>query len=361
MNKDKYYMFTPGPVKMPDYVLEEGAKQVPYFRTKDFSKTVLECEKMLLELSGAEEGSRMLLLAASGTGAMESVIVNLLNSKDKAFVINGGSFGQRFVDICNIHKINNIDHKLDYGTSFDVKTLDSIPNDVSAFVVNGHETSTGVLYDLDAIGSFCKKKNLVFIVDAISMFLTDNINMKDMGIDALILSSQKGLALPPGLSILILSKKAQDMILSNSKNVNMMYLKLEAYLKDMERGQNPYTPPVGIILQLHKRLEHIIKNGGLRTEIARAKKVAEYFRLKIKDLPLKIFSSSLPNAVTSLTPTDGKSAQKIVSDLFDRYNIYVCPNGGEIKDKVFRVSHMGDIDNAYTDVLLSALNDYYSK
>jgi len=361
MNKEKYYMFTPGPVKMPSCVLEEGSKQIPYFRTKEFSEMTLNCEKMLLSLLNAEEGSRALFLAASGTGAMEASVVNILNDDDEAFIVNGGSFGQRFVDICDLHGIKNINYKLGYGTPLDVRGLGFIKENTSAFIVNGHETSTGVLYDLESIGAVCRQRNMLFIVDAISMFLTDKIDMKNTGIDVLILSSQKGLALPPGLSILILSKRAQDRIYKNAKNVKVMYLKLDNYLDDMKRGQTPYTPPVSIMFQLHSRLNDIANNGGLEAEINRAKSVADYFRSGIQNLPIKIFSRSLPNAMTSLTPTDGKSAQQIVSDLFNKYNIYVCPNGGELKDTVFRVSHMGDIDQKYTEVLLSALKDYYSK
>ena len=359
MDNYEYYVFTPGPVKMPDYVLEEGSKQVPYFRTKEFSNITLDCERMLLDLLNAGEGSRVLFLAASGTGAMEAAIVNVLNSSDKAFVVNGGSFGQRFVDICNMHNVDNINHKLDYGRNIDLKDLEKNKDNISTLIVNAHETSTGVLYDLDKMGRFCIDNNKTFIVDAISMFLTDKIDMKAMGIDVLILSSQKGLALPPGLSILVLSGKAQQKIYDNSKNVKMMYLRLSDYLNDMRRGQTPYTPPVGILNQLHVRLKHIVANGGVEAEIQRAKEVADYFRSSIKNLPLKIFSDSMPNAMTSLSPTNGQSAQQIVSDIFDRYNIYICPNGGEIKDKVFRVSHMGDIDKKYTDVLISALKDYF--
>ncbi len=361
MNKEKYYMFTPGPVKMPACVLEEGSKQIPYFRTKEFSEMTLNCEKMLLNLLNAEDGSCVLFLSASGTGAMEAAVVNTLSDEDEVFIVNGGSFGQRFVDICNLHGVKNTNYKLEYGSPLEIRDIDFVKKHTTTFIVNGHETSTGVLYNLEDIGNVCEQNNMFFIVDAISMFLTDKIDMKKAGIDVLILSSQKGLALPPGLSILVLSKKAKDRIYKNSKNVKMMYLRLDDYLNDMKRGQTPYTPPVSIMFQLYSRLNCIVNNGGIEAEIQRAKSVADYFRSGIQNLPIKIFSKSLPNAMTSLTPVDGKSAQQIVFDLLNKYNIYICPNGGELRDTVFRVSHMGDIDKEYTGVLLSALKDYYSK
>ncbi len=361
MNKEDFYIFTPGPVRMPKYVLEEGSKQIPYFRTTSFSKIMLDCESMLLDLLNAKKGTRVLFLAASGTGAMEAVVTNLLSGDDNSFIVNGGSFGQRFVDICKLHGLKYIDHKLDYGSSFKVTSLFDNKTKISSVIVNGNETSTGVLYDLNGIGQFCKSNGSLFIVDAISMFLTDPLDMDEMGIDAVILSSQKGLALPPGLSMIVLSEKAQKRVLANSKNAKSLYLKLDDYLKDMDRGQTPFTPPVGIINQLHVRLKNIINDGGINKQIENAKKISSYFRSQIQELPLRIFSESPPNAITALTPTDGRSAQKIVTELFDRYGIYVCPNGGELKDTVLRVAHMGDMDKEYVSVLVSALKDYYSR
>ena len=113
------------------------------------------------------------------------------------------------------------------------------------------------------------------------------------------------------------------------------------------------------MLQLQKKLEQIEKDGGIENSIEKAKDLAEYFREKIKSLPLKAYSNSMPNAMTTLTPTDGKSAFKIVEDLEKNYKVMVCPNGGELKDVIFRVSHMGDMDEAYVDVLVDALFDYY--
>ena len=115
------------------------------------------------------------------------------------------------------------------------------------------------------------------------------------------------------------------------------------------------------MLQLEARLNQIDRDGGVETSIAKAKEIAEYFRDKIKDLPLKEFTPFMPNAMTTLTPTDGKSAMDIVNDLESEYRVMVCPNGGELKDTIFRVSHMGDMTKEYTDVLIDALHGYYKK
>jgi aspartate aminotransferase-like enzyme len=362
MDKNKeFYIFTPGPVKMPDYVLEEGRRQLPYFRTDDFSRLALESQEMILELVKAGPDFKVIYMAASGTGVMEAVVLNLLSKTETALVINGGTFGQRFVDLCRVLSVPCFEHKLPYGEPLETAAIAAGGARSATMLINGHETSTGVLFDIARTGEYCSKNGLMHVVDAISMFLTDEIDMLKMNIDALILSSQKGLALAPGLGLLVLSPRAQEKIRESAARLGSLYFRLADYLNDMARGQNPYTPPLSVMFQMYARLKHIRAHGGAAAEIRRAQRVAAYFRAHIQGLPLAVFSKSPPNAMTSLSPTDGRLAHRIVKDIEDRYNIFVCPNGGELRDKVFRVSHMGDIDEAYTDVLIRALQDYYSR
>jgi len=225
---------------------------------------------------------------------------------------------------------------------------------VDNLLINAHETSIGILYDLESVGKFCKDNCILNIVDGISMFVTDELDMQKFNIDALVLSSQKGLALPPGISMIVLTPKAMKKIQPKSS----LYFDFKNYLDDGKRGQTPFTPAVTILLQLHFRLNQIMKNG-IENEIQKTKDIAEYFRDTIKKLPLKYYSEFMPNAMTTLTPTDSKSARTIVNDLDKEYNIIVAPNGGELKDKIFRVSHMGAMTIEYTDILIDALYDYY--
>ena len=136
-----------------------------------------------------------------------------------------------------------------------------------------------------------------------------------------------------------------------------MYLDLKDALKNQERGQTPFTPAVGTLLQINARLREIEANGGVASEIAKVKALAEDFRSRIKELPLKIVSESMSNAVTPLSPTNGMSAYDIFLKLKDEYGIWVCPNGGELKDKVFRVGHIGNLTIGDNDKLIAALKE----
>ncbi len=350
---EDYAIFTPGPVKMSKEILEIGAKQTPYFRNSEFSKVVLRSEELLLKMLNAPKGSRVVFLTASGTAGLESVVMNLLTTNDNAIVVNGGGFGQRFVDICDSYEIPHKDFRVKDTNLFDIEEkIDT--KAFNTFIVNAHETSIGHLYDLNAIGDFCAKHNLFNIVDAISMFVTDEIDMQAHHIDTVIVSSQKGLALPPGLTMVVLNPKA----IAKVQDTKSHYFNFKNYLKDGERGQTPYTPAVTIMLQLLARLEQIDRDGGVGASIEKAKNIAEYFREKIKNMPFKLYTPYMPNAMTTLSSTDGKSAMQMVEDLEERYNIMVCPNGGGLKDIIFRVSHMGDMTQEYTDILIDALKEY---
>jgi len=351
---EDYAIFTPGPVKMSEEILAVGAKQTPYFRNAKFSEVTFNCEKGLLRMLNAPEGSKVIFLTASGTAGMESVVMNLLNQNDNALVVHGGGFGGRFVDICAVHDVPHHDFKITHTNLSDIETLAPKKN-FTSLIVNAHETSVGHLYDLGAMGAYAKNNDLLYIVDAISMLVTDPIDMSAQNIDVVIASSQKGLALPPGLTMVVLAPKALEKV----QDVKSLYFNFKDYLRNAERGQTPYTPAVTIMLQLEARLSQIDREGGVVKSIENAKEIAAYFRESIKDLPLKAYTPFMPNAMTTLTPTDGRSAMDIVNDLETGYKVMVCPNGGAERDTIFRVSHMGAMTKAYTDVLIDALYDYY--
>lgn len=347
--------FTVGPVQSSEEVRKIGYEQVPYFRTSEFSDIMFENERLMLKFAKADDDARTVFITGSGTASMEAVIMNTLTVEDKVLIVNGGSFGQRFVDLCEMYEIPYSQIKLETGKALQEDTLEVYNGKgYSAFVVNVHETSTGVHYDMKMISDFCRKNKMFLIVDAISSFLADEFNMKLWNVDVMITGSQKALACPPGVSIIVLSKNAISRVEKN--NPKCMYLNLKSALKNGERGQTPFTPAVGILRQINARLKKIESNGGVEKETEKIAALAEDFRKKIKDLPFEIVSDSMSNAVTPLHPLTA-SANDIFLTLKDEYGIWVCPNGGELKDKIFRVGHIGELSIEDNDKLIAALKD----
>lgn len=347
--------FTVGPVQADDIVREIGGEQVPYFRTPEFSELMFENERLIKKFAKAPNNAKVVFITGSGTASMEATIMNVLTSNDKAIVINGGSFGHRFIELCNIHEVPYSEIALNPGKA--IKTEMLMPyehKNYTAFIVNVHETSTGVHYDINMISEFCKRNNLLLIVDAISSFLADPFDMQELGADVVITGSQKALACPPGVSVIVMSEKAVKRVKIN--NPKCMYLDLKSALSNAERGQTPFTPAVGILRQINARLKEIGANGGVESEIVRISEIANDFRGKIKGLPFEIVSESLSNAVTPLHSTTA-SAYDIFTILKDEYDIWICPNGGDLKETIFRVGHIGALTKEDNDTLIAAFKD----
>jgi aspartate aminotransferase-like enzyme len=332
-----------------------GAEQVPYFRTTEFSNVMLENEKYMLEYAKAPEGSRAVFMTCSSTGSMEAVVMNCFSKEDKVLVINGGSFGHRFVELCEIHEIPHVALGLECGKKLTKERLCEYDNQgFTGLLVNVDETSTAVLYDTMMIGEFCKKNNMFFVCDCVSSFLADSYNMAECGADVMITGSQKVLACPPGISIIVLAPNGLERV--EQSKARTMYFNLKNALKNQERGQTPFTPAVGILLQINERLKEIARNGGADAEVARVATQAEDFREKIKELPFEFVSESPANGVTSVHPTTA-NAYDIFLTLKDEYGIWICPNGGDMKDTIFRVGHIGALTHDENTTLINALKD----
>ena len=243
--------FTVGPVQSNNAVHEIGAEDVPYFRTAEFSEVMLENERLILKFVAAPEGARAVFITGSGTASMEAVVMNLLTPEDRALVVNGGSFGTRFCRICEIHGVPHDEIRLETGRKLREEDLTTKYTEKkhTAFLVNKHETSTGVHYDMGLISRYCKEHGLLLIVDNISSFLCDEFNMAEIGADVMVTGSQKALACPPGVSIIVLSPRALQRIAANDPKC--MYFDLKDALKNQERGQTPFTPAVEISFEIN--------------------------------------------------------------------------------------------------------------
>lgn len=333
--------FTVGPVMSCPEVLDVNNVSAPYFRTSEFSNIMLENEELMLKFMYAPKGSRCVFLTSSGTGAMESAVISILNHDDKVLVVNGGSFGQRFVELCKLHKLFYTEISIKFGKQIKFDDLDQYKNKgYTSLLINMNETSSGTLYDMELVSRFCKQQGILLIVDAISSFIADKLNMDELGAAAVLTGSQKALAVYPGVSVMVLAPEALERIEKNPEIC--MYLSLKEALKNGIRGQTPYTPAVMTLLQIHKRLCMIDEKGGVERERAHIIQICQDFRQKIANFPFSFVSESMSNAVTALHPLHS-NANDIVQIMKDKYNIWICPNGGDKANEVFRVGHIGYI------------------
>ena len=347
-------LFTVGPVMMYPETLELSKQQLPYFRTAEFSEMMLDSERLLKKLVGAGQDHKVAFLTASGTGAMEAAVSCILTNEDCALVVSGGGFGRRFEEICEVHGIPHDPIVLRDGEALSSEHLSKWSGTShTALLVNLDETSTGQLYDIRMISDFCRENGLLLIVDAISAFLADDIDMIRDGIDALILSSQKALALEPGISAVVLSPRAYEDRVSKIRSPTY-YLDLNHHIHDMERGQTPFTPAVGTLITLNGML-HMIDGWGMERNMARIRGLADYFRKGAEDIGLRIPDYPLSNAVTPVL-FEG-NAVEVYERLREEYDITVTPSGGDLKPYMLRVGHIGNLVQSDYDALLQALKE----
>lgn len=350
-------LFTIGPVELYQSTKEVRLHDFVYFRTDEFSELVKNCLSKLSKLLGNNEPNSLIYFAASGTAVMEATVENCVSGNDKVLVINGGTFGHRFCELLEYHRKNYSSIDLKWNETLTQNHLEPFENkNYTMLFVNLHETQTGQLYDIKMLSDFCQRNNMMLVVDAISTFLADEYNMEKYGIDLTIISSQKGLCLSPGMSFVSFSKRMLDKIekmpLPASK-----YFDFKDYLKNITRGQTPYTPPVLVMYELQDMLELIEKEGGLNARLSNVKEKAEYFRKKVKELGLTIPDYPLSYALTPLY-FEGVDAYEVIQVLKNKFRIFVNPCGGDLAQSLCRVTHIGnttleDIDDLLEKLMLS--------
>ncbi len=339
------HIFTVGPVEPFPEIAEVRRHTIPYFRTQSFSDVMRENEMGLLTLLDAPEGSKLLFLTSSGTGAMEATVANLLDPTKKVLLIEGGAFGRRFSELMAHYGIAHDSIVLPWGDALSKEHLAPYEqNNYDAIVVNIHETSIGQLYSIDLLSAFAQRHNALFVIDAIGSFLADTLSMAQHRVDVVITSSQKGLCLSPGLSMVALSPRALDRIPTFASRAPY-YFDFRAYLKDQPRGQTPFTPAVCVAHELHAMLKRINNLGGVSAWIDRIQKNKSHFISEMQDLNLAFDLPKYPgsNLLTPLLFPEDCDAHKVFLYLMEKHQVYVNPCGGVLASKMLRIAHIGNV------------------
>jgi len=339
----KNYLLTPGPTPVVPEALEAMARPIIHHRTPQFQAILKEVEEDLKYVFQTK--NHVLILSSSGTGAMEATVNNLLSPGDKAIVVRGGKFGERWSELCDAYGIDFIPIDVEWGKKVDPqdikKILEKEKDKIKAVYVTLCETSTGVTTDIEAISKITKDFQAVLVVDAISALGAVPIKTDEWGIDVVVSGSQKGLMIPPGLSFVSLSQKAWE--LAKKSTLPKYYFNLLSYKKSIEKNDTPYTPAVNLIIGLNEALKRI-KKDGLENMLNRHKKHAGAVRESVKVLGLELFApDAYSDAVTAVKVPEGIDGAKLVKTMRDKYGVAIAGGQAELKGKIFRIATMGYI------------------
>ena len=350
----KKRLFTPGPISVPEDVLLEMAKPIIHHRTPEFleiAKQVIEDLKYFFQTK-----NDVFIIAGSGTAAMEAAVVNVLSPGEKALVISGGKFGERFVELVKTYGAEAIIVEPGWGNPVELKNIEAILKqnpDIKAVFATLVETSTGTSYDIEGLGKLISNfPETMFIVDGISGLGAVECRTDLWNIDILVSGSQKALSLPPGLSFISVSEKAWKTI--NNCTTPKYYLDLKKYKKAMEKFDFPFTMAVSLVCGLKKSLEKI-KQQGLENLWEMHKKRAIAVRNAAIAMGLEVFSKSPSDAVTAILLPQSIDGEKFCSDMRKEFGMSVAGGQDKLKGKVIRISHFGWQDEFDTIAVIAGI------
>jgi len=335
----KQYLLSPGPTPIPNEVALAMSETMIHHRTPQFNKVFEEAREGLKALFGTK--GDVLMLASSGTGAMEAAVSNLFSPGDKVLVINGGKFGERWLNIANAFGLDPLEVKVEWGQPVKVdavaKQLKLHPN-IQSVMIQASETSTTVLHPVKEIAKLTKNGPL-FLVDGVTAVGVLPVPLDEWGIDALVTGSQKALMLPPGLGFIALSERAWQK--TKKARLPRFYFDLNLERKNQAKGSGAFTPAVSLIFGLRASLNMLAREGFDRV-YARHARMARATRAAATAMGLKLLAPDSPSpAATGIFLPQGIDADKVLDYLRDQMGVTLAEGQDQLKGKVIRVAHVG--------------------
>lgn len=335
-------LMTPGPAPVPEDVLLELARPVIHHRSAEAKEVIVEVSSNLKTVF--QTANDVMILTASGTGAMEAAAVNTVPRGGKALVLNAGWFALRWSKVCAAYGIETVLLDTEWGQPVDpdrvANALRENP-DVECVMGTLSETSTGTGHPIAEIGRIVAGTDAVFAVDGISGVGAMECRTDEWGIDLLAVGSQKALMLPPGLAFISVSPKAWKKI--DAFDAPAFYFNLKAARKKMAEFDTPYTPAHTLILALRQALRRIV-GEGIENVWARHVRMSEACRAGVTALGLELFSSRPAEGLTAFVVPEGVKDSQIRNGLADRFGITTVGGQDKLKGKIVRIGHMGYMD-----------------
>jgi serine---pyruvate transaminase len=350
----KRYLMAPGPTPVPPEVLAASAEPVLHHRGPDFRELMKRCLSRLQEV--ARTRNDVLLQTASGSGAFESAVVNLLSPGERVLAVTAGEFGERWIAMATTYGVDVQELRYEWGETPQPDDLRARLEETSAevaFVVHS-ETSTGVVSDVAALAAAAREAGALTVVDAVSSLGAVPVETDAWGLDVVVAGSQKALMTPPGLSLTTVSPAAWER--SARTTTPRFYFDWTRLQTALETGTTPFTPAVSLVVALDTALALLLEEG-LDAAFARHAALGRACREGAKAMGLELFSPDEERSaiVTAILTPAGVDAREIVQALRDRFGITVAGAHGAMAPKMLRIGHIGYYDVFDITIALAAL------
>jgi aspartate aminotransferase-like enzyme len=356
----KNRLFTPGPTPLLPAAQQAMASFTAHHRTADFRALFQRVLADMKEFVGTQND--VLVLASSGTGAMEASVTNLTSPGDKVLVLTAGTFGERWTGLAKAFGCSVDVLSAPYGQTFSLSEIRArLTPEVRAVFVQATESSTGVRHDVQGIAKLVRANggDTLLVVDAITGLGTTHLDVDGWGVDVIIGGSQKALMIPPGLAYCAVSERAWQRM-ESAKSLRF-YFDLRKERKAAAKGESAYTPPTSLFAALGAALEFIrgMGDGDLRKGrealVDNAELCAEMTRAGVQALGLKLFAASPAAALTAIRSPQGIDSGKLIKEFRESFDAVVANGQGEMKGQLFRIAHIGYYDYLDTIGILGAL------
>lgn len=350
----KKRLFTPGPTPVPEAVMLRMAQPIIHHRNPEFGEVMQRVNRNLKYVFQTEQP--VLTLACSGTGGVEATFVSLFSPGDTIISVNGGKFGERWVNMPRVFGLNVIEVKVPWGTAVQasqlVEALKKNPDTKAVYLVHS-ETSTGAATDVREMAKVIRaNSNALVCVDGITAIGAHEMRFDSWGIDVCITGSQKGLMIPPGLAFVALSNRAIEMM--QSAKLPKFYFDLRKALKSYEKNDTPWTPAISLIVGVDLALE-MIRVEGIENIWKRHERLANALRAGIVAVGLRLFSNAPSFAVTPVWLPEGMDWKAFNKTLKVDNGITIAGGQEEFAGRIFRVSHLGYYDDLDMVTFMAAL------
>ena len=354
---DKLLLMIPGPTPVPERVLLAMAKHPIGHRSADFGKIMAEITANLKWLHQTQND--VLILTASGTGAMEAGIINFLSPGDRVLVGSNGKFGERWAEVTDAYGLNTERITAEWGKPLDPEQFRlaleaDVDKQIKAVVITHSETSTGVINDLEAINRHVKAHGEALImVDTVTSLGATNVPVDAWGLDVVASGSQKGYMIPPGLGFVAVSAKAWEAY--KTAKLPRYYLDLGKYRKDAAKNTTPFTPPINLFFALQAALR-MMQAEGLEAIFARHHRLLAATRAAVQAMamPLLATDECASPAITAVMPS-GVDAEQIRSLMKKRFDIVLAGGQDHLSGKIFRIGHLGFVSDRDVLTAIAAL------
>lgn len=362
----KTRLFTPGPTPLlPAAQTALTASGFLHHRTADFRALYGGVLEDLKAFIGTKND--VILLASSGTGAMEAAVSNLTSPGDRVLVLSAGKFGERWRELAKAYGCAVEVVSAPYGESFALDAVrDKLKIDTRVVYMQATESSTGVRHDVEGVARLLEDSATLLVVDAITGLGTTLFNVDGWPVDVILGGSQKAVMIPPGLAYCAVSERAWQRM--ESATAPRYYFDLRKERKAAAKGESAFTPATALVAALAAALDYIRAAGegdlaaGRDALILNAELAAAMTRAAAEALGLRLFARSSPAAaLTAIEPPAGMDSSAVVKAFREGFGAVVANGQGEMKGKIFRIAHLGYYDYLDTIAILGALEQVLAR